>query len=31
MGLDPLWLDLAVLGRPNFPSRGPQIPIFKGF
>ena len=20
-----------ILGRPDFPSRGPQIPIFKGF
>ena len=23
-GLDPSWLDLAFLGRPDFPSRGPQ-------
>ena len=30
-GLDPSWLDLAFLGRPDFPARGPQIPIFKGF
>ena len=30
-GSDPSWLNLAFLGRPDFPSRGPQIPIFKGF
>ena len=30
-GLDPSWLDLAFLGRPDFPSRGPQIPTFEGF
>ena len=23
-GLDPSWLDLAFLGRPDFPSRGPK-------
>ena len=27
----PSWLDLAFLERPDFQSRGPQIPIFKGF
>ena len=30
-GSDPSWLNLAFLGRPDFPSRGPQIPILKGF
>ena len=30
-GSDPSWLNLAFLGRPNFPSRGTQILIFKGF
>ena len=30
-GSDPSWLNLAFLGRPNFESRGPQIPIFKGY
>ena len=30
-GSDPSWLNLAFLGRPTFPSRGPQIPIFNGF
>ena len=30
-GSDPSWLNLAFLGRPDFQSRGPQIPIFKGF
>ena len=30
-GLDPSWLDLAFLGRPDFQFRGPQIPIFEGF
>ena len=30
-GSDPSWLNLALLGRPDFQSRGPQIPIFKGF
>ena len=30
-GSDLSWLKLAFLGRPDFPSRGPQIPIFKGF
>ena len=29
-GLDPSWLDLAFLGSPDFPSRAPQIPNFKG-
>ena len=29
-GSDPSWLDLAFLGRPDFQSRGPQLPIFKG-
>ena len=23
-GLDPSWLDLALLGRPEFPSRSPK-------
>ena len=27
-GSDPSWLSLAFLGRPDFQSRGPQIPIF---
>ena len=22
--LDPSWLDLAFLGRPDFPSKGPK-------
>ena len=30
-GSDPSWLNLAFSGRPDFQSRGPQIPIFKGF
>ena len=30
-GLDPWWLDLAFLGRPTFPSRGPKTLILKGF
>ena len=30
-GLDPSWLGLRFLGHPDFQSRGPQIPIFKGF
>ena len=30
-GSDPSWLNLAFLGRPDFQSRGLQIPIFKGF
>ena len=29
-GLDPLWLDLVFLGRPDFPSRGPKTPTLKG-
>ena len=28
-GLDPSCLDLALLGRPDFQSSGPQIPIFR--
>ena len=28
---DPSWLDLAFLDRPDFQSRGPKIPVFKGF
>ena len=32
-GLDPLslWLNLAVLGRPDLQSRGPKILVLKGF
>ena len=30
-GSDPSWLNLAFVGRPDVQSRGPQIPIFKGF
>ena len=30
-GVDPSWLDLAFLGRPDFQSRGPKILILKGF
>ena len=29
-GLDPSWLNLAFLGRPDFPSRGPKILVLKG-
>ena len=28
-GLDLSWLDLALLGRPDFQSRGPKILILK--
>ena len=28
--LEPSWLDLAILGRPDFQSRGPKILILKG-
>ena len=30
-GLDPSWLNLAFLGRPDFQSRGPQMLVLKGF
>ena len=30
-GLDPSWLNLAFLGRPDFESRGPKILVLKGF
>ena len=30
-GLDPLWLDLAFLGRPDFLSRGLELLVLKGF
>ena len=30
-GLDPSWLDLAFLGRPDFPSRGLKMLVLKGF
>ena len=30
-GLDPSWLDLSFLGRPDFQSRGPKMLISKGF
>ena len=29
-GLDPSWLNLAFLGRPNFQSRAPKILVLKG-
>ena len=30
-GLDRSWLDFAVLGRPDFPPRGPKKLKLKGF
>ena len=30
-GLDPSWLNLAFLGRPDFQSRGPKTLVLKGF
>ena len=30
-GLDPAWLDFAVLGSRDFQFRGPKIPILKIF
>ena len=30
-GLDPLWLDLAFLGRPDFLSKRSQSPLKKVF
>ena len=29
-GLDPSWLNLAFLGRPDFQSRGPKMLVLKG-
>ena len=30
MGLDPSWLDVALLGRPDFQPRGSKIRTLKG-